>query len=82
MPDLYLDELPFYGLTDREFMRATGTWVFHSGSLVTDSRDFFRSVIESPDKDDINMNTIESKYYNIKETGALFQDFVKRIHDI
>ena len=72
MSDLNLNELPFYGLTDSEFMRATGTWVFHSSSLL-DSRDLFRSVIESLDKDDINMNMIESKYYNIKQTGALFQ---------
>ena len=64
MPDLNLNEFPFYGLTASEFIRATGTWVFHSGSILTESRDHFRSVIESPDKDDINMNTIESKYYN------------------
>ena len=55
-------------------MKATGTWVFHSASLLTDSRDLFCSVIESPDKDDnLNMNTIESKYYNIKRTGVQFQ---------
>ena len=30
-------------------------------------------MIESPDKDDVIMNTIESKYYNIKQIGALFQ---------
>ena len=54
-------------------MRARGTWVFHSSSLLTDSRDLFRSVIESPDKVDINMNKIESKYYSIKQTGKLFQ---------
>ena len=73
MSDLNLNELPFDGFTDSEFMRATGPWVFHSGSLLTDSRGLFRSVIESPDKDDINMNIIKSKYYNIKQTGALFQ---------
>jgi len=73
MSDLNLNELPFYGLTDSEFMRATRTWVFHSSSLLTDSRDLFRSVIESPDKNDINMNMIESKYYNVKQTGVLIQ---------
>ena len=73
MSDSNLNELPFYGLTDSEFMRATGTWVFHSGSLLTDSRNLFQSVIESLEKDDINMNTMESKYCNIKQTGALFQ---------
>ena len=30
-------------------------------------------MIEYPDKDVINMKMIESKYYNIKQTGALFQ---------
>ena len=69
-----LSELPFHGLTNSELMKATGTWVFHSASLLTDSRDLFCSVIESPDKDDnLNMNTIESKYYNIKRTGVQFQ---------
>ena len=53
MSDLNLNELPFYGLTDSKSMRATGTWVFHSGTLLTDSRDLFRSVIKSPEKDDI-----------------------------
>ena len=69
-----LSELPFHGLTNSELMKATGTWVFHSASLLTDSRDLFCSVIESPDKDDnLNMNTIESKYYNIKRTGVQFR---------
>ena len=74
MSDLNLNELPFYGFTDSEFMRATGTWVFHSGSLLTDSRGLFRSVIEFPDKDDINMNIIKSKYYNIKQTIKQFTE--------
>ena len=55
-------------------MKAAGTWVFHSASLFTDSRDLFCSVIESPDKDDnLNMNTTESKYNDIKRTGVQFQ---------
>ena len=62
MSDLNLNELPSYGSTNSEFKRATGTWLLHSGSLLTVSRDLFRSVIESPEKDDINMNTMESKY--------------------
>ena len=69
-----LCELPFYGLADNEFMKTTGAWVFHSCSLLPDSRDLFCSVLESPDKDDeLNMSTIESKYYSIKQTGKQFQ---------
>ena len=69
-----LRELPFYGLEDRDFMKALGSWVYHSSRLLTDSRDLFQSVIENPEKgDELNMNTIESKYYNIKQSGAHFQ---------
>ena len=60
----YVTELPFNGLSDIEFMKVTGSWVHHSIRILTDSRDLFNSVIESPDKaDDLNLNTIESKYY-------------------
>ena len=55
-------------------MIATGTLVHHTASLLTESKDFFHGVIESPDKDDdFHTNTIESKYYNIKQTGAFFR---------
>ena len=63
----------FYGLTNRELMIATGTWVYHTASLMTESKDLFHDVIENPDKDDLHTNTIESKYYDIKQTGAFFR---------
>ena len=69
-----LSEFPFYGLEDREFMKAIGTWVYHPSCLLSDSRDLFQSVVENPEKvDEWNMNIIESKYYNIKQAGAYFQ---------
>ena len=55
-------------------MKVTGSWVHHSTRSVTDLRDLFNSVIESPDKaDDLNLNTFESKYYNIKQTSVSFR---------
>ena len=55
-------------------MKVTGSWVHHFTRSVTDLRDLLNSVIESPDKaDDLNLNTFESKYYNIKQTGVSFQ---------
>ena len=69
-----LSEFPFYSLEDREFMKAIGSWVYHPSCLLFDSRDLFQSVVENPEKvDEWNMNTIESKYYNIKQAGAYFQ---------
>ena len=67
-----LSELPFYGLSDREFMKATGTWVYHSASLLTDSKDLFRSVVESPDKDDdLNVNTTQHFFEMSPQTLVL-----------
>lgn len=55
-------------------MKVTGSWVHHSTRSVTDLRDLFNSVIESPDKADYsNLNTIEPRYYNTKQTGVSFQ---------
>ena len=69
-----LSEFPFYGLEDREFMKAIGSWVYHPSCLLTDSRDLFQNVVENPENvDEWNMNTIESKYYNIKQAGMYFQ---------
>ena len=42
----YLNELPFNGLSDREFMKVTGSWVHHSTRSVSDSRDLFNGVIK------------------------------------
>ena len=32
----YLNELPFNGLSDTEFMKDTGPWVHHSTRILTD----------------------------------------------
>jgi len=69
-----LSEFSFYGLEDREFMKAIGTWVYHPSCLLSDSRDLFHSVVANSEKvDEWNMNIIESKHYNIKRAGTYFQ---------
>ena len=69
-----LSEFRFYGLEDREFMKAIGSWVYHPSCLLSDSRDLFQSVVENLEKvDEWNMNIIESKCYNIKQAGMYFQ---------
>ena len=65
-----LSELPFYSLNDRDFLKAAGSWVYHTDSLIDNIQDLFGNVIDSPVKeDDLNMSTIESKYHNIKQMG-------------
>ena len=69
-----LSNFPFYGLEDREFMKAIGSWVYRPSCLSSDLRDLFQRIVENPEKvDEWNMNIIESKYYNIKQAGTYFQ---------
>ena len=68
-----LRELPFYDREDKEFLNATGAWVYSSPSSISDSKDLFQDIIECPDKQPEQFeNNIESKYYSIKQTGSLF----------
>ena len=65
-----LSELPFYSLNDRDFLKAAGSWVYHTNSLIDNIQNLFGNVIAFPVKeDDLNMSTIESKHYNIKQMG-------------
>jgi len=76
---MLLSEFPFYALTNEEFLKETGAWVHNSLTSILESRDLFKSVIESPEKTyDCNENManefIESKYYTIKQCGRRFLD--------
>lgn len=78
----FLNELPFHDLDPEEFIKATGAWVF-SLSPRFESKDLFRDIIESPEREDdlqkkSHENYIESKYYSIKQTGNLFDKAIKR----
>ena len=73
-----LRELPFYDLHHKEFIRATGAWVYHTPTSLLNFKDLFQDVIESPEKnDDLHgssyENPSESKYYTVKRSGSLFQ---------
>ena len=73
-----LHELPFYDLHHKEFIRATGAWVYHTPTSLLNFKDLFQDVIESPEKDDDLQgnsyeNYSESKYYTVKQSGSLFQ---------
>jgi hypothetical protein len=77
---MMLSELPFYNLTDEEFYKETGVWMYSSvNSLLNESRDLFKDIIESPDKvndcyENLAYDFLESKYLTIKQSGSKFSD--------
>ena len=77
---MMLSELPFYNLTDEEFYKETGVWMYNSvNSLLNESRDLFKDIIESPDKvndcyENLAYDFLESKYLTIKQSGSKFSD--------
>lgn len=76
MPINTLIELPFHGLTDRDFHKATGQWVHNTSDLLTNMKDLYGDILEDPDKVsnlDENGFDIESKYYSVKQMGSHFQ---------
>ena len=68
-----LSELPFFNLTNEEFLKETGTWLYHSSSSLFNSKDLFRDVIENPDKANEEVGNgefIESRYFTIKQVRS------------
>jgi hypothetical protein len=69
-----------YNLTDEEFYKETGAWIYNSvNSLLNESRDLFKDIIESPDKvndcyENLAYDFLESKYWTIKQSGSNFSD--------
>ena len=62
--------LPFCDLSENEFLREIGSWVFHCASNL-ESKDLFADVIVNPENNDagsINYN-IESPYCDVKRTA-------------
>ena len=74
------DQLPYYNLTDEQFTKEIGAWVYNSiDNLYARSKDLFKDIVESPDKaNDFNENliydSIESKYHTIKQLGNRFSN--------
>ena len=69
-----LSEFPFYNLDPQEFLRITGGWVHHSYHSLIESKDLFRDIIASPEKEhELQENPynsyIKSNYHTIKNTG-------------
>ena len=78
---MLLSELPFYVLTDEEFIKETGPWVHDSASSLLESRDLFKDIIASPEKNDdhacnetLASEFIESNYHSVKQCGRRFFD--------
>ena len=78
---MLLSELPFYVLSNEEFVKETGTWVHDSASSLLESKDLFKDIIPSPEKtDDQDCNEslasefIESNYHSVKQCGRRFYD--------
>ena len=78
---MLLSELTFYVLTDEEFIKETGAWVHDSASSLLESRDLFKDIIASPEKNDdhacnesLASEFIESNYHSVKQCGRSFFD--------
>ena len=62
------------------FYKETGVWIYNSvNSLLNESRDLFKDIIESPDKvndcyENLAYDFLESKYLTIKQSGSKFSD--------
>ena len=69
-----LSEQPFYNLTERDFLVATGTWI-NASRTELESKDLFSDILDNPDQnsveDCINLN-IKSEYYEVKKNWELF----------
>ena len=76
---MMLKALPFYELSGRDFLKATGAWVHNSHLTLKDKVHLFDDILESPDNtenldsDDLS-SYLESKYYSVKKTGLYFND--------
>ena len=69
-----LSEFPFYNLDPQEFLRITGGWVHHSNHSLIESKDLFRDIIASPERErELQENPynsyIQSNFHTIKQTG-------------
>lgn len=68
-------EFPFSNLTDSDFHRELGTWIYQSRELLA-SKDLYADIIENPDKNDNQYEeifSVESRYYYMKQTSKLLQ---------
>lgn len=79
----FLYELPFYNLDRDELLKTSGAWTYSSSTTNLDSKDLFQDIIECPDnnrnlEECIYNENIESKYYNIKQTGSFFRKAKKQ----
>ena len=81
---MLLRSLPFYDLSGRDFLKATGAWVHSTSLTFKDKLDLFEDILESPDNTDSDFdnanlsNYLESKYYSVKQTGSYFNDINQR----
>ena len=68
-------ELPFNCLTNIEFLRETGVWIYQCTSALN-SKDLFADVLADPNKIESCENegmSIESKYYDVKNSAKILK---------
>ena len=69
-------EFPFSNLSDSDFCREIGTWIYQCSQTLA-SKDLYADIIENPDKNNIQyeemFSNIESKYYDVKQTSKILQ---------
>ena len=75
-----LSELPFYNLDPQEFLKITGGWVHHSYHSLIESKDLFRDIIASLEKErDLQENPYNSYIQTIILSNKLETSFIRRI---
>ena len=70
-----MDELPFTCLTDIEFLRETGAWIYQCTSALN-SKDLITDILAGPNKLESCENegiSTESKYYDVKNTAKILK---------
>lgn len=76
-----LSEFPFYNLDPQEFIKITGGWVHHSYHSLIESKDLFRDIIISPEKNANYMKIHTTAIFNqtIIPLSKLEIIFIRRI---
>ena len=65
-----------------EFLKTIGSWVYSSADRLSGKVDWYKDIIDSPDRNDplkcVHDNYIESQYYTIKKSGRIFNEIAKQ----
>ena len=70
-------EFPFSKLSDSDFHREIGTWIYQCNQTLA-SKDLFADIIENPDKNDTQYEEMFSNRIQILRCKTNFKNFTSR----